>query len=146
MLRLSIQAMKSERIWAILVLVLVLLETMLVLSALVPAQLWTRLLPQSSSATLDGPFPPAIAPLITALLYVMPTVIGWLCRDWRIALLSATVPAWIGLGLFLVAATFRIGVFYLVGSDHVGANVAILELFAVLGGIGWLGRTLFKLN
>jgi len=50
------------------------------------------------------------------------------------------------LGLFLVAATFKIGAFYLVSADHVTANVSVLELFAALGGIGWLGRFLLKMS
>jgi hypothetical protein len=146
MLRLSVSSIKSEKIWIVVLISLVFLETMLVLAALVPAQLWVRLFPLSPSAVLDGPFPPAIAPLITILLYVLPSLIGWLCRSWRLALLYATMPAWIGLGFFLVAATFKIGAFYLVASDHVTANVAILELFAVLGGMGWLARNLLKPN
>ncbi|HEY7419926.1 MAG TPA: hypothetical protein VH593_32410, partial [Ktedonobacteraceae bacterium] len=89
---------------------------------------------------------PAIAPVITTVLYIVPTAIGWLCLRWQNALLYATLPAWISLGLFLVAATFRIGIFYLVAPDHVSANVATLELFAVLGGIGWLGRNIYKLR
>lgn len=146
MLRLSTLSIKSEKTWTALIISLVILETGLVLAALVPAQLWVRLFPLSSSATLDGPFPPGIAPLVTLLLYVLPSIIGWLCQNWKLALLYATLPAWIGLGFFLIAATFKIGTFYLVAPDHVTANVAILELFAVLGGIGWLARNLFKLN
>ena len=133
-------------LWNACTIALVVIETLLVLSALIPAQLWTRLLPQSASASLDGPFPPAVAPLITILLYVLPTLIGFLCRSWQKALLLATLPAWIGLGCFLVAATYKIGAFYLVSSDHVTANVSLLELFAALGAIGWLIRILFKLS
>lgn len=129
-----------------LVIGMVVLETILVLLALVPAQLWTRLLPNSTSAALNGPFPSAIAPIIVALLYIVPTAIGFLCRSWQRALLYATLPAWIGLGVFVVAATFKIGAFYLVSADHVTANVSLLELFAALGGIGYLGRYIFKLN
>ena len=125
---------------------LVAVETALVMMALVPAQLWTRLLPQSTAGALDGPFPPVIAPIITILLYVAPSVIGFLCPGWQQALLYATLPAWIGLGTFLTAATLKIGIFYLVSADHVTANLSILELFAALGGIGWLGRSLFKLR
>jgi hypothetical protein len=123
---------------------IVVLETVLVSLALVPAQLWTRILPDSSSAALDGPFPPTIAPVITALLYLMPTLIGFLCSSWQRALLFATLPVWFGLGLFVVAATFKVGAFYLVASDHVTANVSVLELFAALGAIGWLIRSLVK--
>ena len=123
---------------------MVIVETLLVTMALIPAQLWTRLLPHSTGAALNGPFPSAIAPLITALIYLLPTFIGLLCRSWQRALLCATLPAWLGLGAFVIAATFKVGVFYLVSSDHVTANVSVLELFAALGGIGWLIRYLLK--
>ena len=127
---------KKWSFWTILPISIVVLETILVSLALVPAQLWTRILPGSSSAALDGPFPPVIAPVITALLYLMPTLIGFLCRSWQRALLYATLPAWFGLGLFVIAATYKVGAFYLVASDHVTANVSVLELFAALGAIG----------
>lgn len=139
-------AMSTEKKIFFLVITLVVLETALVLLALVPAQLWTRLLPQTSSAALNGPFPPIIAPAITLLLYLLPTIIGFLCRSWQRALLLATLPAWIGLGAFVVAATVKVGAFYLVSSDHVTANVSVLELFAALGSIGQLARYLFKLR
>jgi hypothetical protein len=125
---------------------IVIVETLLVTMALVPAQLWTRLLPHSTDAALNGPFPAAIAPVITALIYLLPTFIGLLSRSWQRALLYATLPAWLGLGAFVIAATFKVGVFYLVSSDHVTANVSVLELFAALGGIGWLIRYLLKIR
>jgi hypothetical protein len=134
------QSSASQKKLDVLLLGMVAMETVLVSLALVPAQLWTRILPQSASAALDGPFPPVIAPVITTLLYLTPTAIGFLCRSWQKALLYATVPAWIGLGLFITAATFKVGPFYLVSADHIAANVSVLELFAALGGIGWLGR------
>src|SRR6266487_2768731 len=121
-------------------------RTILVMLALVPPQLWTRLLPNSTSAALNGPFPPVIAPFITILLYLLPTIIGFLCFSWQQALLYATLPAWIGLGVFLVAATFKVGPFYLLSPDHVTANLSLLELFAALGALGWLGRHLIKLK
>ena len=130
----------------IFILLLVGLETLLVTTALVPAQLWGVLFHQSANATLNGPFPASIAPLVTAALYLLPTLIGFLCRNWQKALLYATLPAWIGLGAFLIAATFRIGAFYAVSADHVTANVSVLELFASLGAIGWLARFIFKLS
>jgi hypothetical protein len=129
-----------------LVLGMVGLETFLVTLALVPAQLWGQLFHQSTNATINGPFPASIAPLVTAAIYILPTVIGFLCRNWQKALLYATLPAWIGLGAFLIAATFRVGAFYIVSADHVTANVSVIELFAALGGIGWLARFLFKLS
>ncbi len=134
----------QDRKWHVLLYVLIVLETGLVTLALVPAQLWTRILANSSSAALDGPFPPTIAPVITLFLYLIPALIGLLCRKWQRALLFATLPAWIGLGVFLIAATFRVGAFYLVSPDHVTANVSVLELFAALGAIGWLARSLLK--
>lgn len=124
----------------------IVLETILVATALVPAQLWTRILPLSANTPLNGPYPASIAPLITFLLYIIPTLIGLSCLQWQRALLYATLPAWIGLGIFLVAATFKVGAFYLVSPDHVSANVSLLELFAALGSIGWLARFLFKMS
>ncbi|GER89439.1 hypothetical protein KDW_36010 [Dictyobacter vulcani] len=124
----------------------IVLETILVATALVPAQLWTRILPLSANTPLNGPYPASIAPLITLLLYLIPTLIGLSCQQWQRALLYATLPAWIGLGIFLVAATFKVGAFYLVSPDHVSANVSLLELFAALGSIGWLARFLFKMS
>ena len=132
--------------WTIVLLSMVVLETALVAMALVPAQFWTRVLPNTPGTALDGPFPPVLAPLITTLLYVIPTLIGLLCHNWQKALLYASLPAWIGLGVFLVAATLKVGPFYLVSTDHVTANVSVLELFAALGAIGWLGRSIFKLK
>ena len=121
-------------------------ETILVTLALVPPQLWTRLLPGSSSASLDGPFPATLGPIIAALLYVLPLLIGFLCRNWQRALLFAVLPACIGLGLFVIAAATRVGAFYLVSPAQVTSNASVLILFAALGGIGWLARHLFKLK
>ncbi len=146
MLRSTTPSSVQEKRLFMLVIGMVGIETILVLLALVPAQLWTRLLPNATSAAQDGPLPSAIAPIIPALLYIVPTAIGFLCRSWQRALLYATLPAWIGLGIFVVAATFKVGAFYLVSPDHVMANVSVLELFAALGGIGWLGRHVFKLK
>lgn len=134
----------QEKRRSLIVIGLVLLETLLVTTALVPAQLWTRLLPNSPSAGQDGPFPPTIALGIPVLLYVLPTIIGFLSRTWQRALLYATLPAWIGLGLFVIAAGSKVGPFYLVSADHVAANVSVLELFAALGGMGWLAQHIFK--
>ena len=143
MLRLSLQGTVQERRRSISVIILVLLETLLVTMALVPAQLWTRLLPNSPDAGLDGPFPHSIAVVVPVLLYVAPTLVGFLCRNWQQALFYATLPAWIGLGLFITAANFKVGIFYLVAPDNVTGNVSLLELFAALGGIGWLARAVF---
>ena len=146
MLGLSVPRTTQEKRVLIAIIGFVALETLLVALALVPAQLWTRVLPGSGSAALDGPFPPKIAPVISALLYILPSVIGFLCRSWQRALLCATLPAWMGLGAFIIAATFRIGPFYLVAPANVTANVSVLELFAALGAIGWLARHIFQLK
>jgi hypothetical protein len=136
----------TQRRIAILVVSLVVLQTLLTTLALVPAQLWVRILPQASDAALAGPFPASIAPFVTALLYLLPTLIGLLSPTWQRALLYATLPAWIGLGLFLVAATGKIGAFYLISADHVTANVSMLEFYAALGGLGWLARNFIRLE
>jgi|SRR5438552_1566887 len=137
---------RNERLSVYALIGMVIVETILVAMALVPAQLWTRLLPHSTGAALNGPFPSIIAPVITALIYLLPTFIGLLSRTWQRALLFATLPAWLSLGAFVIAATFKVGVFYLVSTDHVTANVSVLELFAALGGIGWLVRNLLKMG
>ncbi len=130
----------------ILLIALIVIETLLVTTAMVPLQLWTRILPASSNTTLNGPYPAYLAPVISALIYFIPTIIGFLSRHWQRALLFATLPAWLALGAFVIAATFKVGAFYLVSTSDVTANVSVLELFAVLGAIGWLARHLFKLS
>jgi hypothetical protein len=140
MLGLSLHGTAQEKRRSIFVIILVAFEVILVTMALIPAQLWTRLLPNSPDAGLDGPFPHSVAVIVPVLLYVVPTLVGFLCRNWQQALFYATLPAWIGLGLFITAASFKVGIFYLVSADNVTANVSILELFAALGGIGWLAQ------
>ena len=105
MLHSSTTTTEREKHLTILVICMVIVETILVTMALVPEKLWTRLLPGSPSAALYGPFPPILAPFIPALLYLVPTAIGFLCRSWQRALLFATLPAWIGLGIFVIAAS-----------------------------------------
>ncbi len=144
MLRLSLQAPAEDKRRTIGILALVLIETILVGMALVPAQEWTRLFPGSPNAAQNGPFPNSVAIVVHILLYVIPTLVVFLCRNWQQALFYATLPAWIGLGLFVTAASFKVGIFNLVAADSVTANVSILELFAVLGGIGWLAQYIFK--
>jgi hypothetical protein len=146
MLHSSTTNTERDKLLTTLVICMVVVETILVTMALVPPLLWTRLLPGSTSAALYGPFPPMLAPVIPALIYLVPTVVGFLCRSWQRALLYATLPAWIGLGLFVIAASFKVGAFYLVSPTQVTANVSTLELFAALGAIGWLGRFLFKMQ
>ena len=104
MLHSSTSQSVQEKRWTMLLMGMVLIETLLVALALVPAQLWTRILANSPSAALDGPFPPTIAPVITVLLYIIPTAIGFFSRTWQRALLYATLPAWIGLGAFVAVS------------------------------------------
>ena len=144
MLRLSLQAPAQDKRRSIGVVILVLLETILVGMALIPGQEWTHLLPNSPNAAQNGPFPHSVAVIVPVLLYIVPTLVGFLCRNWQQALFYATLPAWIGLGLFVTAASFKVGIFYLVAADSVTANVSVLELFAVLGGMGWLAQYIFK--
>ena len=146
MLHSSTTNAERDKLLTTFVICMVVVETILVTMALVPPLLWTRLLPGSTSAALYGPFPPILAPIIPALIYLVPTVVGFLCRSWQRALLYATLPAWIGLGLFVIAASFKVGAFYLVSATQVTANVSTLELFAALGAIGWLGRFIFKMQ
>ncbi len=144
MIHTEVTPKKGTRMTGVLVGALVIVETWLVILALIPAQQWARLIPGSANAALNGPFPAPLAPIITAFIYLLPTAIGLLCRSWQRALLFASLPAWLGLGGFLIAATSKVGAFYIVSSDHVTANVSVLELFAALGGIGWLARHLFS--
>ncbi|HEY3994236.1 MAG TPA: hypothetical protein VGM01_15310 [Ktedonobacteraceae bacterium] len=144
MLRLSLQAPAQNKGRSIGILILVLIETMLVVMALIPAQEWTHLFPNSPNAAQDGPFPHSVAIVVPVLLYIVPTLVGFLCRNWQQALFYATLPAWIGLGLFVTAASFKVGIFYLVAANSVSANVSVLELFAVLGAMGWLAQYIFK--
>ncbi|MGH2511009.1 MAG: hypothetical protein ACRDHZ_26910 [Ktedonobacteraceae bacterium] len=144
MLHVSAQSIAQTKGRTLALTILVLLETLLVTTALVPAQLWTHLLPNSPNAALDGPFPSSVALIIPPLLYIVPTLVGFLSRRWQHALFYATLPAWIGLGLFVTAASFKVGAFNLVSADSVTGNVSILELFAALGGLGWLAQAIFQ--
>lgn len=144
MLRLSLQAPAQSKGRSAGIFALVIFETLLVTIALIPTRDWARLLPNSTTASQDGPFPPGVAIAVPLVLYLVPTLVGFLCRNWQQALFYATLPAWIGLGLFVTAANSKVGIFYLVAADSVSANVSVLELFAVLGGMGWLAQYIFK--
>src|SRR5258708_37730678 len=93
MLRSSASRAESvqEKKWNLLLIGLVVLETLLVELPLVPAPLWTRILPNAANAELDGPFPPQISPIITFLLYIFPTLLVFLSGTSRLALLFATL-------------------------------------------------------
>lgn len=117
----------------------ILIETLLMILSLVPGTIATRL---GWSAT-NGPFPAGLAPLITTIFYVLPALIGVLARRWEVALFSATFPAWIGLGIFTIASSPQNGIFALTASTNPAHLVGSLELFAFLGGFGWLVRRAF---
>jgi hypothetical protein len=110
-------------------------ELALLLIALVPPSIW------ASHGFPEGPIPTPLAPLAAALFYCLPTLAGALCRRWQTAVVLATLPAWFDLGAFAVAAAQHIGPFYLALEPHAVSTVGTLELFAVLGALGWLART-----
>lgn len=113
----------------------VLSEMLLLLIALVPQSIWASL------GHPDGPIPDALAPLVAGAFYCLPALTGALCRRWQLAVVLATLPAWLDLGIFAVAAARHIGPFYLVLDPHTVSTVGTLELFAILGALGWLART-----
>lgn len=122
-------------VWRTLLGITVLSEVLLLLIALVPQSIWASL------GHPDGPIPDALAPLVAGAFYALPALTGALCRRWQLAVVLATLPAWLDLGVFAVAASRHIGPFYLVVDPHAVSTVGTLELFAVLGALGWLART-----
>ena len=113
----------------------VLSEIILLLIALVPQSVW------ATHGYPNGPIPNTLAPLVAGAFYILPALTGALCRRWQLAIVLATLPAWIDLGVFAIAAAGHIGPFYLVIDPHAVSTVGTLELFAVLGALGWLART-----
>lgn len=120
---------------ALLVIALV-VQTLLLLISLVPATIWTNL-----GQSADGPIPHSLYWLTAGLFYVLPALTGALCRRWQVAVVLATLPAWLDLGVFAVAAASRLGPFYVVQGTNAADTVGTLELFAALGALGWLART-----
>ncbi len=127
---------QSAALTRALVAVFVLIEALIMTLSLVPPTFAARL---GWSAT-DGPFPSVLAPVVTAIFYLLPSVMGFLSRRWEVALFTATLPAWIGITVYTVSSSTRNGIFALVAGAHPSYLVGSLELFAVLGGIGWLAR------
>jgi hypothetical protein len=113
-------------------------ESLLLLIALVPQSIW------ASHGLPNGPIPPIASPLVAGLFYVFPVLVGLLSRRWQVAIVLGTLPAWLDLGIFAIAAAPRIGPYYLVVEPHAVSTVGTLELFAVLGALGWLARPLVK--
>ncbi len=116
--------------------VVVALQIVLLLVALVPPTIW------ADHGLPNGPIPTTAAPIVAGLFYVLPSLTGLLARRWQVAIILATLPAWLDLGIFAVAASVRIGPYYLVLEPHAVSTVGTLELFAALGALGWLARPL----
>lgn len=114
--------------------VAVLAEIALLLIALVPQSIW------AGYGYPTGPIPNALAPLVAAAFYLLPTLTGALCRRWYAAIMLAALPALLDLGVFAIAAAKRVGPFYLAQDPHSVNTVSTLELFGVLGALGWLLR------
>jgi hypothetical protein len=111
-------------------------QIVLLLIALVPASFWT------SRGMPSGPIPTDMTPIVAGLFYALPSLTGLLSRRWQVAVILATAPAWLDLGIFAIAAAPRIGPYYLALEPHAVSTVGTLELFAVLGALGWLVRPL----
>jgi hypothetical protein len=110
------------------------LQCILLLIALVPPSIW------ADHGMPNGPIPTELAPVVAGIFYVLPSLTGLLARRWQVAILLATLPAWLDLGIFAIAAASRIGPYYLVLEPHAVSTVGTLELFAALGALGWLAR------
>lgn len=113
----------------------ILVETLLLLAAVIPTSIW------AAHGYPNGPIPSSLYPIVAGLFYVLPTCIGLLCRRWPAAVVLATLPAWVDLAAFAVAASPKLGPFYFVLPDHSINTVGTLELFAILGALGWMART-----
>jgi hypothetical protein len=116
--------------------IVVTVQSLLLLIALVPPSIWNDL------GMPNGPIPMELAPVVAGLFYVLPSLTGMLARRWQVAIILATLPAWLDLGIFAIAAASRIGPYYLAAEPHAVSTVGTLELFAVLGALGWLARPL----
>jgi hypothetical protein len=116
--------------------VAVAIEMVLLLIALVPATEWSRL-----GLPADGPIPHSLSWLVAGLFYILPALTGALCRRWQVAVVLAALPALVDLGVYAVATAGRNGPFYLAQDAHTPYSIGTLELFAVLGALGWLART-----
>ena len=118
----------------VLLVLVIFTELTLLLIALVPQSIWI------ANGFPNGPIPRNLYPVVAALFYVLPAVAGALCRRWPAAIVLATLPAWLDIGAFAIAAASRIGPFYVAQQDHAVSTVGTLELFAALGALGWLTR------
>jgi hypothetical protein len=113
----------------------VVIELALLLIALVPQNVWVSL------GRPNGPIPTALEPVVAGLFYFLPAATGALCRRWMPAVVLATLPAALDLGVYAAAGAIHNGPFYLATDTHAAAAVGTIELFAVLGALGWFART-----
>lgn len=120
----------------VLLVVALTIQTVLLLISLVPGSIWTQL-----NQPVDGPIPHSLYWLTAGIFYLMPPITGALCKRWQVAVVLATLPAWLDLGVFAIAAAGRFGPFYLTQNATPADTVGTLELFAALGALGWLART-----
>jgi hypothetical protein len=109
-------------------------ELVLLLISLVPDTIW------ASHGWPQGPIPASLYPVVAGLFYLLPAVTGGLCSRWQTAIVLSTLPAWLDLGIYAVAAAYRTGPFYLADPAQAAATAGTLELFAALGILGWFGR------
>ncbi|HEX9067908.1 MAG TPA: hypothetical protein VF807_04005 [Ktedonobacterales bacterium] len=116
--------------------VLLAIQSAFMLVQVVPTTIW------ADHGYPNGPIPNKLYPLVAALFYAIPTVVGLLVRRWQAAIVLATLPAWLVLGAFAVGGAFRNGPFYLFQDPHGPGTVGTLELMAFLGALGWLARDL----
>jgi hypothetical protein len=122
------------------IIVLTVIESALVLMAFLPQSVATSL---GWSSTF-GPFPPSLAPIFTALFYLIPSINGFLSRRWEFALINGTFPVWVGIGLYLVGSSSREGIFAMARDTEPTNLAGTIQLFAILSFIGWLiYRTFF---
>jgi hypothetical protein len=122
------------------IVVAALLQTGLLFTAYLPARIITDL----GWDTSNGPFPSATAPVVTLIFYLLPFASGLLTRRWDVALLASTAPAWLAVGLFVAATSVQNGIFYFTKLGQPANLVGTLELFAVLGLLGWITRRVFS--
>lgn len=118
------------------IIVLIVAQTGLLFMTFVPSRITLRL----GWSSVNGPFPASVAPVVTLAFYLLPFLIGFLAKRWETAVFSATLPAWLSLGIYIAGTSIQSGVFAFLKGQQPGYLVQTLELFAALGAFGWLAR------
>jgi hypothetical protein len=127
---------RFARLQLIALIALIVLQTALLFISVVPERFTVQL----GWSSGNGPFPAATAPVVTLIFYLLPVAVGCLAQRWEVALFGATLPAWLALGLYTIAASSRNGIFAFIQGAQPTYLVGTMELFAVLGGFGWVTR------